>query len=641
MKPTAVMDIKRTGDFGGEKIAMKIDPNAAAHLMSILTDLYSDAEKAVIREYSTNARDSHIEAGATRPIEVTLPNSMSPYFKVKDFGIGMDTSDIESIYSQYGASTKRGTDTQTGMLGLGCKSALTYTSQFTIVGIKDGIKTTAVVSRVEDGTGVMEIVDTVPTTEGNGVEISVPVKGQNDFNRKAVSFFQFWDEGTVLLNGTVPTRIKGMEVSDNILLVSGGSGLVDSDVIVMGGVPYPVENGLYAGFRSWNGFRIVAFVEIGEVNFTPAREALATSPMTNTTIQRLRTEFIDNLRKQIQDSVESEASHHDARKTYIEWANIVGSAMPAGITYQGEEIQRNFPGLYVLAKSPGYGQKAYKTGAVSDSDIEQSIIVTGFDPEGDITINLRHRKKIEMLAKAKGWSSFSYILCEDIPAQPWVNVDQTVTWDDVKAIKIPNNSKGAAKIPVYDVYGGSGYTSEVEITDIDTKKPIYFHSPKQRYSPNTIKKLTAALGDATLLVMGENRVTKFRREFPKAERIETAVKTLYINAQNALTDKDKTNLGMDYTDKAVLGLLDENSIDDPEIVEGIKIAKGLATTPTLEAYAKATEAYTTAGFYAQSVAKEKAFLSKYPLIRGSYNVDLRHATLYINAVYAANQNGAI
>ena len=40
--------------------------------------------------------------------------------------------DIHSIYSQYGESTKRGTNAQNGMLGLGCKSALTYTNQFTM-----------------------------------------------------------------------------------------------------------------------------------------------------------------------------------------------------------------------------------------------------------------------------------------------------------------------------------------------------------------------------------------------------------------------------------------------------------------------------------------------------------------------------
>jgi sensor histidine kinase regulating citrate/malate metabolism len=118
----------------GEKIAMGIDPAAMAHIMSILTDLYSDPEYAVIREYSTNAFDSHIEAGQTRPIEVTLPTDLAPFLTIRDFGIGLDAEGIESIYSLYGASTKRNTNDQVGMLGLGCKSALTY--KITIDGLR-------------------------------------------------------------------------------------------------------------------------------------------------------------------------------------------------------------------------------------------------------------------------------------------------------------------------------------------------------------------------------------------------------------------------------------------------------------------------------------------------------------------------
>jgi sensor histidine kinase regulating citrate/malate metabolism len=114
MRPNTVL-AERTGELGGVKHAMSFDENSVAHLMSVLTDLYSDPELAVIREYSTNALDSHIAAGVDRPIEITLPNGLSPFFKIRDYGTGMDASDIETIYSKYGASTKRESDTQVGM----------------------------------------------------------------------------------------------------------------------------------------------------------------------------------------------------------------------------------------------------------------------------------------------------------------------------------------------------------------------------------------------------------------------------------------------------------------------------------------------------------------------------------------------
>ena len=54
------LDIHHDGTLGDEdRTKMTFDENSIAHLMSVLTDLYSDKELAVIREYSTNALDAH------------------------------------------------------------------------------------------------------------------------------------------------------------------------------------------------------------------------------------------------------------------------------------------------------------------------------------------------------------------------------------------------------------------------------------------------------------------------------------------------------------------------------------------------------------------------------------------------------
>ena len=67
MIPSAT-GIKRASTFTGQSIEMSIDTNSLAHIMSVLTNLYSDPEMAVLREYSCNARDSHLAVGQTRPI---------------------------------------------------------------------------------------------------------------------------------------------------------------------------------------------------------------------------------------------------------------------------------------------------------------------------------------------------------------------------------------------------------------------------------------------------------------------------------------------------------------------------------------------------------------------------------------------
>src|SRR5688500_12467525 len=98
---------------------MTFDENAISHLMSVLTDLYSDPELAVIREYATNAWDSHISAGNTDPIQITLPNPMNPMFTIQDFGVGLSVDELTNHLTKYGWSSKRDNDDEVGMLGLG------------------------------------------------------------------------------------------------------------------------------------------------------------------------------------------------------------------------------------------------------------------------------------------------------------------------------------------------------------------------------------------------------------------------------------------------------------------------------------------------------------------------------------------
>src|SRR5271167_2884058 len=99
-------DTTQQSNIDGNKIAMRFDEDSLVHLMSLLTNAYTDPELAVVREYSTNARDSHIEAGQTRAIEVETPSALKPVLIIRDFGIGLSEQDIEEVYSLYGASTK-------------------------------------------------------------------------------------------------------------------------------------------------------------------------------------------------------------------------------------------------------------------------------------------------------------------------------------------------------------------------------------------------------------------------------------------------------------------------------------------------------------------------------------------------------
>lgn len=95
---------------------------ATAKSFQILSDgLYSNKIRAIIRELSTNAYDSHVAAGKAQvPFTVNIPNVLAPWFSVRDYGVGLSHDEVLSIYTSYFTSTKSDSDDFVGALGLGC-----------------------------------------------------------------------------------------------------------------------------------------------------------------------------------------------------------------------------------------------------------------------------------------------------------------------------------------------------------------------------------------------------------------------------------------------------------------------------------------------------------------------------------------
>ena len=80
-----------------------VDPEDIKVMLLYSRDgFYSNKELAPIREYSTNARDAHVQAGIpTRPIEITLPSRLSPELHIRDFGKGLTLEQITDVYFKY------------------------------------------------------------------------------------------------------------------------------------------------------------------------------------------------------------------------------------------------------------------------------------------------------------------------------------------------------------------------------------------------------------------------------------------------------------------------------------------------------------------------------------------------------------
>ena len=171
-----------------DSIGMSLDLDSAQILMQMLSkNLYSDSIGSTIRECASNALDSHRRVGVDKPIVVSFSrNDSDNYeFSVEDFGIGLDADDVKNIISKYGKSTKRDSNTELGMMGLGFKAPLAYTSSFYFVCRKDGIERKYMMYEGED-VNTIDLLYEQSTTEGNGVKVIVPVKWQDrsDFVRK-------------------------------------------------------------------------------------------------------------------------------------------------------------------------------------------------------------------------------------------------------------------------------------------------------------------------------------------------------------------------------------------------------------------------------------------------------------------------
>lgn len=308
MKTATRETISKSNMSGAGKVKMSIDPEGMAHIARIVTDLYADPDSAVLREYSANGLDSHVLAGQTRPVEITLPTASIPTLKVQDWGVGMSRADITDIYSKYGASTKRDSNNQIGAFGLGCKSALSMSPSFTLTSIKDGIKVIAVIHRGEDGVGEIEFASETETDDPNGVTVYIPVsEGIKEYASKAKAIFITWPRGSVLVDGKEPELSI---TSDDDFITLGKHGYLSrssvrtgnyyarngSITVNMGGIGYPVTreqtdillNGLTeAAFPSdmakflWNikaairnSLTLVVNVDMGNVDLVPSRESV-------------------------------------------------------------------------------------------------------------------------------------------------------------------------------------------------------------------------------------------------------------------------------------------------------------------------------------------------------------------------------
>lgn len=298
------------------------------HIFDVMRNkIYSNKILAVLREYSTNACDAHIESGQkNRPIEVTLPTQKEPVLRIRDFGAGLSEEDIRNIYTMYGASTKRGSSELNGQLGFGSKAAFSYIDNYTVISYFNGQKTTYEAYVDETGLGAISQISKEDTLEPSGIEIQVSVQYQDidTFHETASKLYEYFEVPPRVKNInraiTRPTyKLKGtswglreQEIANNsngYYYSSRYRAVRDFNKLIMGNVAYPVNyQVLQDNLKSSTNWRLYDallnspvdfFVPVGKASIAASREALeynkntlrAFQELFNTAIEEITAEF--------------------------------------------------------------------------------------------------------------------------------------------------------------------------------------------------------------------------------------------------------------------------------------------------------------------------------------------------------------
>ena len=639
----------------GDKIAMTIDESSMAHIMNVLTDLYSNKRRAIIREYSTNAFDAHVEAGVNDPIDVTLPTLLSPFLKVRDYGVGLTVEDIHSIYSQYGASTKRGTNAQNGMLGLGCKSALTYTQQFTVSSIKDGTKIVVSVGRDEDGGGSMTVVDTRTTDEGNGTEVVIPINRQDMdiMAREAADFFAVWKRGTVRVNGAEPQPIiesdDTMKLTDTLFVDRTSS----VSRVVMGNVAYPAPalDGLVRGGA------ILAFVPIGSVNFPPSREALMDTKSTRATIERVKGEVVTALKGAIQREVSAAADPVAALRVVIEWSRTIpnASVVASDYTYQGQPLPAGYtvPGFdkskpdydptqpFLLTSSANGYRKGYanKRHTWPVQEWPHTVWVEDFTAS---SYTAQHKNRTIKWCADQGITDareFVY-LNGKAPASKFIPRDRVVSWDVLKKLKMQTTTTRYGSVRLagsYDFVTEAGDHIGKPGSDIRQDKPLYyFHGNRWEVRAYT-KGLSAIHPEFTVVCLAANRIDKFKRENPKVKKVQDAFVDAFAKWKGKLSQDERDAIyvrmwGPHHT----LSRLDPAKVEDPALKRSVALV-------TRKGVDKLKDEYDALRFHVREDGLDHKWtnpLTNYPLFNdAALRTMPDHVYSYLNHTYKTELAG--
>lgn len=348
----------------GETISFSF-ANTPELMKNVISSIYSQGPKTVSRELMANAYDAHAAAGTPdRTVEVSLPTSFDPNFVVRDFGVGMSHDFVMKLYSVIGHSTKKDSNTETGMFGVGSKSPLAITDTFTIrcydkPGWKGSVERAVVGGKEVDlnATGrvrlyTVAVVNDVPQishtfnvepreddrVELGGTQVKVPCTPQHRqklIDGIAEQHFGWFDR-PIKFTGNSFKEIESKcyasvsKLSDGMYIATSANARYNQHYfgvfVRQGAAVYPLDESemrshlsgdILSMLKSFatDGRNLLIDIPLGTANVTMARESIRYTPQTVANLKKVITNIVEGFRVKMAKLVEKCDNYNDALLT--------------------------------------------------------------------------------------------------------------------------------------------------------------------------------------------------------------------------------------------------------------------------------------------------------------------------------------
>jgi hypothetical protein len=532
---------------------MSIDADGMNIILRTLSSMYSDPNLAVVREYASNALDSHIEAGNDGPILITSPSHFEPKLVVQDFGTGLSEEEVLNVFARYGASTKRETDEQVGSFGIGAKSAFAVGTQFYVTAVKNGWQTIALFALDKKGAPTVNIMSHREVYgEPDGVRVEISVRDVDGVKNAIDRLFPTWKRGSVLIDGVEPPCVwDDLDKLSDRSYVGFRTDRYNQDkawTVVMGGVPYSIPSAVTASLSSrtrqiiynvqQSMLKVYSIVPIGTVDITPSREDLMVTEKTTEAITGIAEEFHRQIGPWISKQIEQEDSLGAALIAYGKLRSKLGSTgrdVLSHVTWHGKplpSVPAPLPAAWFNLQSRGYygNHNARKTVGLplSPSDhLNRYLFVTSVPEKRVRSVQLaakpylinQDRQTGHGFVVALTGSPSDYVIDWFDPADP---AYATMDFDTFIAQWKPKPTPAQRGEVRYQVHGDDDPATVAELNTMGTVYYLNWGERDYRLRNNPLLDLTVN-GQPVVILSATQKMEVFLKRVPNAVYLRQAL----------------------------------------------------------------------------------------------------------------------